>query len=138
MRPESTRALVPWARPHGSGARRALPHPILPTGHRCSPADPRGNGCRAIVLACGASTLTCCVVYAGLPLTYTFAVAAVLLVLVHLGWCPCPIGIHPVVRGHRRRRTASACGGAEVLDRGPALVPGRHKLPWQPPWRGLQ
>ena len=53
--------------------------------------------------------------------------------------CPCAIKLAPAfAEVSSVTDAAAACGGADLLDRQPALVPERHKLPCEPPWRWLR
>ncbi|TMQ02946.1 MAG: MFS transporter [Deltaproteobacteria bacterium] len=76
-------------------------------------------GRRAVIIVCGVSTLTYSVVYAAFPLTYSFGVAMVLVILAHLGggaqWSLSTYGLQCETPDHFRGRVLSLDYGVATL-----------------------
>jgi len=74
---------------------------------------------RAIVVMCGASTLTYCAVYAVFPLTHAFAAAMLLVICAHLGggaqWSLSTYGLQRETPDHFRGRVLSLDYGLATL-----------------------
>jgi MFS family permease len=81
---------------------------------------------RAIVVMCGGSTLTYCVIYAVFPLTHTFAVAMVLVILAHLGggaqWSLSTYGLQRETPDQFRGRVMSLDYGLATLAIGASSI----------------
>lgn len=92
----------------------ALVGPILARGAAGS-APSR----RAIIAICGVSTLLYCAVYAALPLTGTFAVATILVVIAHMGggaqWSLSTYGLQRETPDHLRGRVMAIDYGLATL-----------------------
>jgi MFS family permease len=81
---------------------------------------------RAIVVVCGASTLTYCVVYAVFPLAPVFALAMVLVILAHLGggaqWALSTYGLQRETPDRFRGRVMSLDYGLATLAIGASAI----------------
>ena len=81
---------------------------------------------RAVMIICGTSTLTYCVVYAVFPLTHLFAVAMVLVILAHLGgganWSLSTYGLQRETPDHVRGRVMSLDYGLATLAIGASAI----------------
>jgi MFS family permease len=81
---------------------------------------------RAIVVICGGSTLTYCVVYAVFPFTHTFALAMVLVIFAHLGggaqWSLSTYGLQRETPDQFRGRVMSLDYGLATLAIGASSI----------------
>ena len=81
---------------------------------------------RAVMIVCGISTLTYCLVYAAFPPTHLFAVAMVLVILAHLGgganWSLSTYGLQRETPDHVRGRVMSLDYGLATLAIGASAI----------------
>jgi MFS family permease len=81
---------------------------------------------RAVMIVCGISTLTYCVVYTAFPFTHVFAVAMVLVMLAHLGgganWSLSTYGLQRETPDHVRGRVMSLDYGLATLAIGASAI----------------
>lgn len=81
---------------------------------------------RAVMIVCGISTVTYCVVYAAFPLTHLFAAAMVLVILAHLGgganWSLSTYGLQRETPDHVRGRVMSLDYGLATLAIGVSAI----------------